>query len=156
MSNLVGQNYQKATPIFTANGGDKMAKLEVQKAEILGDGNTGPVELPFLLIHFAGVDDDGNEIPPAGVGMDVGKWLIYRKPGGWVWIGEQYTDIFPDDAPPILYNGMEFRGLTRHKAVVACARVFLDWMWRIDEFPVVVYEKDGGFRAPFESYNAQL
>jgi len=100
MSNLVGQNYQKATPIFTAKGGDKMATPEVSKAEILGDGNTGPVELPFLLIHFSGVDDDGNEIPPANVTIEVGKWLIHRKPGGWVGIGERYTDIFPDDAPP--------------------------------------------------------
>jgi len=135
-----------------------MATLEISKAEIVGDGKAGPDDWPVLVIHFSGVDDGGNEIPPAGVSIDVGKWLIARKPGGWVWIGERYTEIFPYDAPPILYNGMEFRGLTRNKAVVACAHAFMQWMAELagQGFPGVIYDHEGGFRDPFKSYNSQL
>lgn len=130
-----------------------MAILTVKTAKIIGDPGT-----PTLQIRFDGTDDDGNKIPVANVSVDVGKWMILRSPGGRVWLGEEFAEIFPDDVPPILYDGDEIRGVTNHKVVVACAQAFMEWMDTLagQGAPGVIYEKDSGFKEPFTSYNSRL
>lgn len=133
-----------------------MAILEVKKAEI--QNNFGPYQDgPSLKISFVGKDDDGNRIPPAHVSIDAGKWLIVRMPG-YVWIGERYADIFPDDVPPVIYQQQQFRGLTKQPVVVACARAFLEWLeTAASTVPAgVIYERGSGFQDPFKSYNSRL